>query len=187
MDAIDLLRYQVRDTYAWLEMTVSDVSEEQANWRPPGIANSIGATYAHIMITADEDFNALLYGGETRIAGYSAGRIGLSELPPEWFGWDWHDWASRVRVNWAAFRRYAREVEACIEDRLGSLSAVDLERGVDMTAFGEHLGTWTGFEFYNLHGIDHPRLHGGEIACLKGLQGSPAWRQGWKSEIERPL
>jgi hypothetical protein len=34
MDAIDLLRHQVKQTYAWLELMVSDVSQEQANWQP---------------------------------------------------------------------------------------------------------------------------------------------------------
>lgn len=32
MDAIDLIRYQTARTWDWLEMTVSDVTEEQANW-----------------------------------------------------------------------------------------------------------------------------------------------------------
>jgi hypothetical protein len=68
MDAIDLLRFQVGQAQAWLEMTVSDITEEEANWQPPGIANSIGATYAHLIITADEDVNMLLYGGETLLA-----------------------------------------------------------------------------------------------------------------------
>src|SRR5207249_882901 len=62
MDAIELLRYQVRQTWDWLDMTMSDVTEEEANWQPPGIANSIAATYAHTMIAADEDFNKVLAG-----------------------------------------------------------------------------------------------------------------------------
>jgi len=90
MDAIDLLRYQIRETYAWLEMTLSDITEEQANWQPPGIANPIGAV-------------------------------------------------------------------------------------------------WKGLDVYLLHGINHPRLHGGEIACLKGMQGAPAWQDPRRSGIEPPL
>ena len=182
MDALDLLRYQVKESYAWLEMTVSDVSQEQANWQPPGVANSIGATYAHLMISADEDLNGLLHGGVPLIAGDWAGRSGLSELPPEYFGWHWHEWAIRVRVDWEALRWYARAVQRCVEGYLDSLSMAELERSVDMSAWG--LGVWKGIEFYNVHGISHPRLHGGEIACLKGLQGSQAWPQAWKSGIE---
>ena len=73
------------------------------------------------------------------------------------------------RVDWEAFRRYAREVHGCVEGYLDSLSTAELERRVDMSARG--LGIWKGLDVYNVHGIYHPRLHGGEIACLKGLQG----------------
>jgi hypothetical protein len=49
------------------------------------------------------------------------------------------------------------------------------------------LGEWNGLEIYLVHGINHPRLHGGEIACLKGMQGAPAWENPWRSQLERPL
>jgi hypothetical protein len=44
------------------------------------------------------------------------------------------------------------------------------------------LGVWKGLDIYNLHGIDHPRLHGGEIACLKGLQGAKGWQIDWQAD-----
>lgn len=185
MDALDLLRFQVRQAQAWLEMTVSNITQEEANWQPPGIANSICATYAHLMISADEDLNMLLYGGETLLSTDWKGKSGLSELPPPEFGWDWHDWAKRVRVDWAGFRDYARAVRASIEEHVSSLTMDVLEREVDMSQW--RLGAWKGLEFYNVHGIDHPYLHGGEIACLKGMQGKAAWRTGWQSELERPM
>lgn len=62
MDAIELIRYQVRLTWDWLDRTMSDVTEEQANWQPAGAANSIAATCAHTMIAADEDFNKVIAG-----------------------------------------------------------------------------------------------------------------------------
>ena len=166
MDALDLLQHQVKQSYAWLELMVSDVSQKQANWQPPGTANSIGAVYAHLMITADVGFNSQLHGGMPLIASDWAGRVGLSEMYP---AGDWGEWALRVRLDWDAFRRYAREVHRCVERYLASLSTAELERRVDMSARG--LGIWKGLDVYNVHGIYHPRLHGGEIACLKGLQG----------------
>jgi|GEM_PF-2282884 len=140
MHALDLLRHQVKETYAWLELMVSDVSQKQANWQPPGTANSTGAVYAHLMITADVGFNSQLHGGMPLIATDWAGRVGLSEMYPA------GDWGY-----------------------LDSLSTAELERRVDMSAWG--VGIWKGLDVYNVHGIYHPRLHGGEIACLKGLQG----------------
>jgi hypothetical protein len=44
MDAIDLIRYQTRQSWAWLNMTVEGITDEMANWQPPGVANSIAAT-----------------------------------------------------------------------------------------------------------------------------------------------
>ena len=72
----------------------------------------------------------------------------------------------------------------CVEGDFDSLSMAELERPVDRSAAG--LGIWKRIEFYNGYGINHPTLHGGEIACLKGLQGAPAWPLEWRSEIEPP-
>ena len=32
MDALDLLRHEVKSSYGWLERIVSDVSQKQADW-----------------------------------------------------------------------------------------------------------------------------------------------------------
>ncbi|HEU4760207.1 MAG TPA: DinB family protein, partial [Dehalococcoidia bacterium] len=177
---IDLLRYQVKGTYAWLEMTVSDVSEEQANWKPPppGVANSIGAVYAHLTVVADFDLNSRLYGRMPVIASEFKGAVGMSDMHRG--GFDWHDWAVRLRVDWDALRRYGEAVRRSLENSLDSVTMEELERPVDMSAHG--LGTWKGLDIYVLHGVDHPRLHGGEIACLKGLQGASGWTQGWSAD-----
>lgn len=106
MDALGLLRSQVRDTWQWFEMTVEDVTEEQANWAPPGTANSIGAAYAHAVMAADTGINSQLYGAMPVIAARYGGDVGLSDLLP--FRRDWHEWASGLRVDWDALRRYAR-------------------------------------------------------------------------------
>ena len=50
---IDLLRRQSKGAWDWFEGTVSGVNPEQAYWWPPGTANSIGATYLHVVINTD--------------------------------------------------------------------------------------------------------------------------------------
>ena len=171
MDAIELLRFQVRLTWDWLDVTVSDVTEEQANWQPLGVANSIAATYAHTMIAADEDFNKVMAGGQMLVYTTWSERCGLSELPPDEV-WGWGEWGKRMHMDLAAFRGYAAAVRETVEEWLGRITPELLASDVDMTPFG--LGVWKGLEFYNLH-VHHPRIHGGEIACLKGLQGASAW------------
>ena len=173
MDAIALLRHQIIESYDWLELTVSDITPDQANWRPPGKANSIGSTYAHLIITADAGFNSQLHGGMPVMATKFRGQVGLSEMPHAAGGW--HDWNALI-VDWARLKEYGLAVRESIEGLLVSLSPEELELSVDMQAHG--LGMWKGLDIYDLHGNKHVRLHGGEIACLKGMQGARGYLGG---------
>lgn len=128
MDAIELLRWQTNMASAWLESTVEDVTEEQANWQPGGTANSIAANYAHLMITADAGFNSQLLGGMPIMATKFRGRIGLSEMPHAAGGW--HDW-SKLRVDWERLCEYGQAVRADVESHVNALTPVDLERPVE--------------------------------------------------------
>jgi hypothetical protein len=176
MDAIELLRDEIKSAWAWLEFTVHDVTQEQAIWQPPGTANSIGVAYAHLIISADAGFNSQFDGHLPVIARDFGGKVGLSEMNTL-FG-DMHEWGRRVRIDWDALHAYGRAVQHCVEEYAERLSAADLDRPVDMTAWG--LGMWNGLAVYKLHGFGHVKIHGGEIACLKGLQGGRGW-PNWRS------
>ncbi len=56
----------------------------------------------------------------------------------------------------------------------------DLERIFEMFATDDgrpkSLGIWKGIDIHSLHGWNHIKMHGGEIACLKGLQGIEGYR-----------
>lgn len=173
MDAIELLRYQQQVTWKWLDRTVADVTEEQANWQPAGVANSIASTYAHTMIAADEDFNKVMSRGEMLLYTTWKDRCGLSVLPEG--GWDWSEWGRTMHMDWDKFRGYADAIRTLVEDWFGRLTPELLESDVDMSQFG--LGMWNGLQLFELH-VHHPRIHGGEIACLKGLQGAAGWPWG---------
>ncbi len=77
MNVLDELRNEARNSYEWLESIVSDVSREQATWQPPGNANTIASTYAHIVRNADEDLNQHLFERPRLNEGPWRGRIGL--------------------------------------------------------------------------------------------------------------
>lgn len=174
MDAIEFMRWEAKKTYAWLELNVSDVTQQQAVWRPPGTANSIAASYAHTVIAADFDLNHIFHGHETLLARAWSERLGLSESFPD-------DWPADVHIDWATLHAYGRAVSACVERLFDELTDADLEREFEMRAYApekpgqprefKSLGTWRGLGIYTLHGIGHVVMHGGEIACLKGLQG----------------
>jgi hypothetical protein len=60
-----------------------------------------------------------------------------------------------------------------------ALTADDLDREFEMIATEDgrprSLGTWKGIDIHTLQGWSHVRMHGGEIACLKGLQGGQGY------------
>ena len=60
-------------------------------------------------------------------------------------------------------------------ESLQSLTPEHLDQPVDMTRAG--LGMWEGRDLLELHGSKHVHMHGGEIACLKGVQGGVGWHE----------
>jgi hypothetical protein len=60
-------------------------------------------------------------------------------------------------------------VHASILETVAQTTEEQLEMPVDMRRAG--LGMWQGRDIVELHWVDHPLQHGGEIAVLKGMQG----------------
>jgi hypothetical protein len=173
VNALDFLGEQVRMAWDWLETTVSDVTSEQANWWPPGTANSIGATYLHVVINPDVEINRLLYGRAPIIESDWHNDVGQGvRYDREHFD----DWERGVTVDWERLHSYGQAVHAWLVGSLAKLTQDDLERPVDMSRSG--LGMWKGHDLYVLHGFSHVYMHGGEIACLKGLQGAKGYLGG---------
>jgi hypothetical protein len=157
----DTLSRLTEHAWGWLEETVADVSATEANWWPPGTANSIGATYLHVMINADLELSWWLF-DRTPVA--------------DAIGWpydveQYDRWIRHADVDWPRLRDYGQAVAATI----GAPSAADLDCSVDMTRVG--LGIWSGRDLYELHGFNHVYIHGGEIAVLKGLQGGVGYNE----------
>jgi len=171
MNTGSVLKEQLEGAHAVLEQTMADVSEEQANWAPPGIANPLGATYAHAVSAEDAVVNGMLRGGATLIASASAGKVGLSELPPT--EGDYGEWARRVKVHLPPLKGYAQVVYKSTGEWLASLSAADLERAIDLTGWG--LGKQSLAWVLGNILIWHIDAHCGEISCLKGLQGAKGY------------
>jgi hypothetical protein len=171
---VDLIRRETLEAWDWLESIVQDVTEEEANWWPDGVANSIGCTYVHIVINTDVEINRLLYGRDPLIESRWHGKAGTGVS----YDSDRFDdtWARGVRVEWKLLREYGRAVHQWLSESLVDLKEEHLDLPVDMTRSG--LGIWKGRDLYRLHGWNHVRMHGGEIACVKGLQGSKGYVGG---------
>ncbi len=179
MSTVQLLRDQLRQAHEFLEGAAADVTDEQAHWQPAGLANPLGATYAHLLFGEDA-FVAGLGRRAPLFADGWEGRTGVSEPPPLAepdaiipLRQDWHEWGRGVRVELPALRSYAQAVHQAADDYLASLSDADLDQVIDLSAFG--LGEQSLAWILSEGVVGHVRAHWGEIVCLKGLQG----RQGF--------
>jgi hypothetical protein len=170
---VQLLRSVVSDARKILDGTMADVTQAQAEFIPPGIANPLGATYAHVVWSEDMVVQGMFKGGAPLFASTWASRTGLSEPMPMPGPETWPDygpWTRRVKIDLAALREYATAVAAETDSFIASLSDSDLDRPLDLSGvgLGQHtLGTAIGLLVGN-----HLGTETGEIAVLKGIQGA---------------
>jgi hypothetical protein len=169
---VELLRRIVRDARQVLDGTMADVTQTQVDYLPPGIANPLGATYAHVVCSEDMVVQGMFRQAAPLFASTWAGRTGLSE-PMPMPGPDWPNyrpWTRRVKVDLAALRGYAQAVAAETDAWLGGLSDAELDRPMDLTGAG--LGQHTWDSAIALLVANHLGTETGEIAVLKGIQGA---------------
>ncbi len=175
MDAVSLLRSQFQATSSLLENTIADVTPEQAHWVPPGLANPIGASYAHVVIATDMIMSVMVRHTAPLLAGEWAGKTGASEMMPTGDDYvNYVPWTRRVQVNLPAMRQYANAVYAATDQYLATLSSDALDQTIDLSALGAGqvpLGMVISRQL-----IGHIEQMCGEISCLKGLQGATGYR-----------
>ncbi|TAK63923.1 MAG: DinB family protein [Dehalococcoidia bacterium] len=167
MNVLDEFRWQARTSYEWLESIVADVTPEQARWRPPGRANTIATTYAHIVRNIDEDLNHWMFRRPMLNEGPWRGQTGLVSGRPEW---------EQNAIDWPALREYGRAMCAFAVETVDALTEDDLAIVTDLST--ADIEVWHGIDIVRLTVGHHVRMHGGEIACLKGLEGLKGYRSG---------
>ncbi len=171
MNAVSLIQQQIQDARGFLEATMQQVTQEHSGWVPVGQALPIGAHYAHAVMSVDMTVG-LLNGGAPLFASSWAGKTGTSgppPLPPA----PWDQWAREGQIDLTALRRYAQAVYAATDEYLSSLADEDVNRSVDLSAFGQ--GQRTVSWLLCTGCITNMNLHCGEISCLKGLQGAKGY------------
>ena len=179
MQATELLREQFKQVHQYVEEIMDSVTPEQAHWHPPGTdVNSLGGNYAHIVVVEDLVINGVLQGKAPLFASSWAGKTGMSTPPPlpspEVHGLpSWHAWSREVDIDLRALRAYAQATYAATEEHLASLPDEQLHQTVDLSGVG--LGTPTVLRILSVNVVGHAYSHSGEIACLKGLQGSKGY------------
>lgn len=173
MDSVSMLRQCYQGAHQWLEATMQGVTSDQAHWAPPGKANPLGATYAHVVLGEDMMIKGLLQGAGPLFATTWAGKLGLSEPPPPPEEQAWDKWGRQVKIDLPAVQQYAQAVYKASDEYLASLNGDALARPLDLSGFG--LGQQTvGFFLGNIL-LSHVNNHCGEVSCLKGLQGAKGY------------
>jgi hypothetical protein len=175
MDAVTLLREQLKTAHWVLDGTMADVTPEQMNWAPPGLANPLGASYAHTITSEDMVINGMLRRGAPLFASTWAGKTG-SNQPMPMPGPDWEKygpWAREVQVDLAQARDYAQAVYASSDEYLASLTPEALDTPLDLSGIG--MGQVSLGWAISLLVIGHINNLAGEISCLKGIQGAKGY------------
>src|SRR5262245_33544202 len=165
-DPVALVRSNASDSHWLLEQVVSGLAEEQLHWAPSGTANTIAATYAHVVGSEDVLVQETLLEGTALGKSAWAGRSGISR-PILRRGADWFQWSRRVRVDLGAARAYAAAVYAATDAYLAGLDADALAMPPSAPVPGGQTLSW----LVNNLLVEHAALHAGEIAVLRGLQG----------------
>lgn len=162
MDAIEYIRQQVDIMRRQTAAVVQDITDEQCNWPPPGTANTIGATFLHIIVSEDSFIHSVVQ-GKPRL-------------------WDTENWSTKTginpppaRGNWEgvknktialeSVRAYEQVVRAATDAYLAALTGEELARRVTFIGGEQPVAEVLA------RMVVHTSGHIGEIAALKGVQG----------------
>jgi hypothetical protein len=171
MNTVELLQYSMGNAFGILGQVTADLTQELADWQPPGIANPIGATYWHTVSSAD-DVAYRWARGEQPLRerdGWDARVLTVSVPEPE-HGGDYLAYMRAMRVDLPALHEYAKAVAEDLQGWLGSLAPEDLEHTIETP-----IGEYTLAQLLALFVVWHIDAHCGEISALKGCQGTQGY------------
>jgi hypothetical protein len=165
MDAIDLLKYSLGNAFGILSQVTADLTQEQADWVPPGLANPIGATYWHTVSGAD--FVVFQWcAGQTLLmenGGWREKALLASAPQPEQ---ETREHMLSIQVDLPELHAYAAALAEALQEWLSSLTVEDLGRVLETP-----MGELTLGQMIETFVIWHINAHCGEISALKGCLG----------------
>lgn len=169
MNTVELVHVSLSFAFEVLEGLVSDLTQEQADWMPPGNAIPIGSLYWHIIKYVDHIVHDWGMGQPSlrQRAGWQEKVVIASPPPdPEDPMMDLRAIRGGVRVDLSALHDYARATARTILDWLASLTPEDMLRTVPTPIGDQTLG-----QVMEVFIIGHINCHSGEISALRGCQG----------------
>lgn len=167
--ATQILVTQLQAAHSALEQTMDGVTDEVAHFMPPGKANPIAGTYAHVVFSEDLFIHNFLMKKQPLCETTFENKTGASELHPMEWQVAYPKWLKEVKLDVKQFREYAQAVYKETEAYVGTLTDEDLQKDVDMSAFGMPPKKVYDFIANLISGHAYPIM--GEISVLKGIQG----------------
>lgn len=168
MNTVELVGYALDNALGILGQVVADLTQEQADWTPPGLANPIGATYWHVVSSVDDLVHRWINGGDPLYLKEGWQERVLTVAPPEpGRGGDVLAYMRAIRVDVPTLHLYAELVAGAAQRWLASLTPEDLGREME-TVFGP----LTVGALLEKFGVWHISAHCGEISALKGCLGA---------------
>ncbi|MCP4535854.1 MAG: DinB family protein [Chloroflexi bacterium] len=155
MNTVELLQYSLGFAFDVLDQVTADLTQEQADWAPPGVASSIGSIYSHLVTHLDFFVREICLGQRFELFA--------EPPPPEIMMQD-------VQVDMSALYERAKKVRAVTEDWLASLSPAVLDVKVETPIGPLNVG-----QMVEAYIIWHINVHCGEISALKGCQGAKGY------------
>lgn len=159
----------LQNAHTYMLQTMDGVTDEVAAFVPQGTANPIAGTYAHLIFSEDSFTQGFLKKEKPLFETNWKDKTGISELQPT----DWIEaypkWLKSVKVDITKVNEYAKAVFAETEKYVAGLTDEDLEKMVDLSAFG--MGEKSVGNFIANLITGHANNIMGEVSVLKGIQG----------------
>jgi hypothetical protein len=174
MDALTLLKDELKNARETFEGTVSNIKTEDLPKAPGGKALPLGALWAHLVMSEDMTTQQFLKAQKPLFETEFKERTGVSELMPA-MDEHWEEnhaaWAQKVKLDLPLFREYEKAVYAQTEKYMEGLHEEDLEKEIDMGAWGKKTVVYFLYAFI----IGHIFSLTGEISAVKGVHGAKGY------------
>jgi hypothetical protein len=174
LTALNLLKDQLKKAREIFQGTTADIALDHVHIDPGGKAFPIGTTYAHVVFSEDEIVNGMIRGTTPLYKGTWKDKTGVAQpMPAMDEHWSENNalWSKTARVDLPKLQEYAAAVFAQTDEYVQWLSDAELERVVDLGAWGKQ----TVAEMLSSMVIGHIYSLTGEISALKGVQGAKGY------------
>jgi len=175
LTALQLIKDQIKSSREGFEGTIGDITKDQLYKTPGGVALPLGAVYAHLIFSEDLAVQKFLQQKNALSESSWKERTGVDKPMESWTDPAWSakntEWAKTITIDLAQLGEYKKAVYEATDHYVNSLKDEDLEKEVDLGAWGKMstASFLTGFI------IGHSYNISGEASVLKGLQGAKGY------------